>query len=352
MKDVANFFKSPKPALKGKDLQDEILCFLKKKTSAQQIFKNIKNSPDYYGVSQFLYQSGLFKTLINYCISRLKNKQDIAWPYLLKTFIKHNIRPQEKMEKFIFYYWLKDKKNHSPALFACLEWAEFSLEFKKIRASYLKELERQNLSAEDNLLELLGFVQAQNLIKEEEDIIIQLLAINPLKYQKLAKNLEEKKALITLQEQKKQTEPRDRSKSYPIAFVEKSSLKAEWLKIIEDQAQTHSKRVKPLALFLYFCGQPVKALNLLETHISKISDYWFFLDWSLETRQYTKGLDLLNRLIVESKNESDFLPLLYIKAQMLYALGKKSQAIEHLSAIIQFQPDYKSAQYFLDKWLK
>ena len=337
-------------------LEKKIHSLLKKKIGARQIFQKIKSSPEAEPVSRFLYNAGLHKSLLNFSIKRLKNKKSIAWPYVLKLFIKYKMISKTSsapMEKFLFHYWLKNKANHSPSLFACQEWEDISPKFQQLRFVYIQDMEKKNFSEENKLLEQLEFAQAQDLIKEEEEIIIKLLSINPKNedYNQLKKDLEEKKVLLFIQEQKKLIDRGKREESYAPSF-KSHQLKEPWLKALSLRAKTHPEQVKNLSLFLAFCDCPDQALHLLETHIKDISDYWLYLDWILETRRHTKGLELVNRLLEEFKPDSpSFLPLIYIKSHILYAMGKKSSAIEYLRAIIQTQPDYKSAQYFLDKWL-
>ncbi len=353
MKDKTKAVPPPRSALSSKQLEKEIRRLLEKGDGPAQIFKQIKSKASAGPISRFLYNAGLNKTLLDFSVQRLNKGKSPAWPYLLRLFIKHKINPHKKLAKVLFHHWLKNKKNQSEALFACGEWEDISPEFQQLRAVYIQELENKNLSEEKDLLEQLEFVQAQSLIKEEEEIIIKLLLIRPdsKKYQKLENNLKEKKALAAIQEQKKLL-GKTESKSYAVPF-KKSFLKEEWLDAVFLTARRQPEWTKNLSLFLCFCDRPDKALELLETRISQVSDYWFYLEWAIETRQYTKGLDLISHLFSEVKESAAFfLPLIYMKSQMLYALGKRTEAIEHLTAIIQVQPDYKSAQYFLDKWMK
>ena len=357
MRNLNRVFKNPFSTASNEKLERQILKFLRKKLNPIEIFEKIKNSSDFEQISRFLYNSGLDKTLLNFSVQRLEKKKPIAWPYVLRLFMKYKVTPSTKLEKLLFHHWLKNRKNQSIALFACKEWGDVSPEFQQLREVYIQELEEKNLSEERDLLEQLEFVQAQKLIREEEEIVTKLLLINSKnrEYQKLREELEEKKAILTIEDQKKFTGKTDVLGGYvsPAFRVEKHPLKEDWSGAASFIARKNPKHTKDLAVFLYFCHWPDKALAVLETHISQLSDYWFYLDWILETKQYTKGLELINHLFVEVKeSESFFLPLTYIKSQILYALGKKSEAVAYLTTIAQVKPDYKSAQYFLDKWLK
>ncbi len=357
MQNLTKILKNPFSPATNEKFEKQILKLLKRNLNPSEVFKKIKNSSDFEQISRFLYNSGLDKTLLDYSSQRLKKKKPIAWAYILKIFIKYKIKSSDRLERVLFHHWLKDKKNQSEALFACKDWEDVSPEFQQLRNVYIQELEERNLSEEKELLDQLKFVQVQRLIIEEEEIIEKLLLIDSenKKYQKLKRDLEEKKAILVIEDQKKITDKFDDLEDYisPIPLFEKHPLKESWFETVSLIVKQDANYTKNLSVFLYFCNWPDKALQILSSHINKMSDYWFYLDWALETKQYTKGLELINHLSMELKeSELFFLPLTYIKSQMLYALGRKTEAIDHLSTIVQVKPDYKSALYLLDKWSK
>ena len=335
-------------------LEQKIYSYLQKGLSSKQIFKKIKNYQDIHSVSHFLYIAGLEKTLFELSIARLKKRENISWPYLLKIFIKYKITPKKELSELLFHNWLKT--DQSERLFACEKWGDVSPEFQNMQEVYLEKLEEVNLSEEKKLLEKLYFVQAQNLISEEEEIIEQLIKINPSseEYQKLKLGLKEKKALLVIKEQKKHSFESEKLQKKPLNLVDRQEpCKKEWLSALFDYAKQNPKQTKNLALFLYFCDYPKQAVDLLDTYVEKFSDYWFYLDWLLESQQYTRGLALVNLIISQHKEaEAHVLPLTYLKALFLYHLGKKQSAIEYLRSITEINPDYKSSSYFLEMWSK
>ena len=351
MSDFSPFLNSTPP----NPLEQKICSYLQRGLSPKQIFKKIKKHEDIHHLSHFLYISGLEKTLFDLSVSRLQKGENISWPYLLKIFIKHKIAPKKELSELLFHHWLKTQQ--SERLFACEEWGDVSPEFQNMQEVYLEKLEEVNLSEEKKLLEKLYFVQAQNLISEEEEIIEQLIKINPskTKYQKLKLGLVEKKALLVIKEQKKHShESSEKLKQDSLNLTPRDkTCKKEWLSALFDYAKNNPKQTKNLALFLYFCDYPKQAVDLLDTYVEKFSDYWFYLDWLLESQQYTRGLALVNLIISQHKEaESHVLPLTYLKALFLYHLGKKQSAIEYLKSITEVNPDYKSSSYFLEMWSK
>lgn len=353
MKDITQVFK---PYLKPSThrLEKKIYSLLKKKKSAEEVFNQIKKHKDIEELSRFLFNAGLDKTLLKVSLSRLKKGKEVAWSYLLKTFIKYKIYPNKDLAKIVFHSYLK--ANSSSELFACEEWGDISPEFQQMRIVFLENLEKKAGSKERDLLEKLSFVQVKDLISEEEEIILKLLQIDPSNqnYKQLKDDLEEKKAYLVIKNQKSHRYRKETVEEKLLKLSASSVfLKNDWLRVIFDTAKENPKQTKNLSLFLYFSGFTSEALELLDSYVHNISDYWFYLDWAMETKQYTKALALVNYLFSEYKShEFSFISLIYTKSQILYKLGKKKTAVEYLKAVAQAQPDYKSASYFLDKWLK
>ena len=350
LKELNEFFKKPSSSKAEKKIQS----LLKKRLTPVEIFKKIKNSFSIEELSRFLYNSGMEQALLKFSYSRLKNNKPVSWAFILKTLIKHSAFPDKKLNKLLFAHWLRKEKKPSVYLFACEQWGDASSEFQQMSQVFLQDMEDQNLSKEKELLEQLAFVQAQELILEEEEIISKLILLSPenKEYKQFEEELKIKKALLVIEKQKNRLQSKDNFIDHGLT-ADLDDLKEEWLNSIFATAKKDKSQVKNLALFLYFSSCPSKALELLGTHVNRVSDYWFYLDWCLETKQYTKGLELVNQLSLNINNEPVLLlPLIYIKAQILYALGQKASAVEYLQVISEFKPGYKSAEYLLSQWRK
>ena len=352
MKELNELFKKSSSSQISK-IEKKIQGLLMKDLDPAEIFNKLKSSANIEELSRFLYNSGMEQSLLKLSVSRLKKNKTVSWPFVLKTLIKHSAFPDKKLKNILFTHWLRKDKNPPLSLFACEQWGDVSVEFLQMSQVYLEGMENKNLSKEKELLDQLAFAQAQELILDEEEIISKLQLISPEneKYKQLQKNLEEKKALLVIKEHKSKSKTKDNFTDY-VLKDHLDDLKEDWLNIIFETAKKNKSQVKNLALFLYFSDCSSKSLELLETHVSQISDYWFYLDWCLETKQYTKALELINQLSSSNKETVSLLPLIYIKAQILYALGQKSSAIEYLQTISQFKPGYKNSEYLLNKWLK
>ena len=340
-------------------LEKKICKLLKNEMTPENIFKQIEGHSDLEGVSRFLFNSGLYNKLLLYSLKLLKEKKQVSWHYLLKVFIKYKIYPDEAdLNTILFHTWLK-KSTHM-SLFACEEWEDVSPEFQQMRSVFINKLEEMNISEENILLDQLAFVKAQKMIEDEEDVVKQLIQLNPAnqKYRDLKKELDKKKALLVIQDQKKS---RDNSQLIrkQLGFKnEVEPIRESWLKGIYKMCQQNPSSTKELALFACFCDHPKLAVELLENHINKIEDYWYYLEWTLETKQFSKGLDIINFIFQNYKEPKfgfsrfDLVDLLYLQAQFFYGLGKKDMAINCLKSISHFSSNYKNINYLLHQWHK
>ena len=350
VKKIQSLFSSPKIT----SLDKKIFKLLKEKVPPQVIFKEIRNHSDTEGVSKFLFNSGLYKALIIYSLKLLKDKKEVSWHYVIKVFIKHNLYPSEKdIMKTFFHSFLKHKPHYS--LFACEQWGKLSPEFQQMSDVFLDKLEALNISEEKKLLEQLAFVKAKDMIKDEEEIIAQLITINPANqdYRDLQKDLDEKKALLVISDYKKS------QKHKPTQWLSSNErvMSKKWEDKILEMSENQPSCTKALSLFSCFANNVKLAFRLLEKYIEKPfsqpEDCWYYIDWALRTKQFTKGLNVINQ--IEKRKEFyhfDSVELLYKKAQFLYGLGKEDEAIEHLHSITQLYPDYKNSQYLLSQWSK
>ena len=208
---------------------------------------------------------------------------------------------------------------------------------------------------EQQLLKQLEFVQAKGLMEEEKKITALLLKKNPKKYEQLDKELKMKKALHFLQEQQSSGRKRKPSHS-PESHKVSEQISHRLVQLCGETvhlAEKHPKQAKDLAVFLYTMGWPEQAIKILEKNIQHTSDYWFYLNWLMEVKQYAVVLDMTNQLLTQFKPNSETLfPITYIKAQALYSLGEKEKAISYMSDIVKVRPEYKSARHFIEEWVE
>lgn len=348
---AVSFNKKTKAFSKKIEIEKQIASHLKNGLSKQKIFKKIYKNNLNEDVSLFLYLSGQYKTLLEYSARHVENQKKAPWAFILSLFVNQKIKVQKEHSKMLFQVWLEKYSKQEPHVFACKDWAKQSSEFKALSTIYINNLRQMSVSPEEELLDKLEFVKSQGLMQEEENIIKLLLGKKPSHpaYLELKKDLLGRQAIQFMQDKKALQHKRQ---IQDVKFIpEKSPLKKKWSFIVDKYSDKQVSQTKNLSLFLVFLGWPDEAVKIMKKNIQDLSDYWLYLEWLIETRQYATGLEITNQLLNQLNNDpSSLLPLNYIKAQSLYHLGKKNEAINYIKAIIEVNPRYKNAQFLLEKW--
>ena len=334
-----------------KEIELKVAECLKKNLSIEETIKEVKTHPKAMEVGRFLYNAHCFSDLFDFSLEQLKSNKEAPWPFVIRALLDKDHPVSDKASKVLFDTFLNKQKTLSSYWLACKDWE--CDEFQNKMQSQLDQIYTEGMKKNKELLEELHFVQKKNLIKEEEEIIEQLLTENPHnpEYKNLKKELAIKKALNVIEKHKYQYVPKETP--FPIESLEKiNSLKKQISKDIQLVSQKNPKQTKDLAIFLYNLGWTEEAIEVLTQNIKNIADYWFYLDWLVEGRQYATALDILNQLLNQVNNDPDAIfSITYIKAEVLYFLGRKDKAIAYMNDIIKVRPKYKNAQYLLEKWL-
>lgn len=333
--------------------QKTIASYLQKDLSYQQIFQKIQDSNDYQEVGSFLYLSKQYNTLIEYTIKCLEAEKPVPWSFVLATLINHDLPIEKSMFKILWQGFLKAYSSQEESLLACESLEDLSKDFKKFSGNYRKSLKLKKEVQEEELLDRLEFAKAQNLMEEEQHIIDLLIKkeSHNKKYFQLRRELEERKALKNIEENKLNLKKDYKLQQLRRFRPETSQLKTNWVQKIQDHTKQKPTQVKNLALFLTFLGWPDESSKLLKDHLEDLSDYWFYLEWLIETEQHTIALEVINQLLNQLQKDPEvLLPLNYLKAQALYYLGQTKRGIDSMQDIVAIKPFYRSATFLLDEW--
>lgn len=339
-------------------LEKAIAKYIREGLSINDIANKILKHSDTMEVGRFLYNSGLIRELFQFAMDQIQHGKSAPWPFVIQSLTDHEITISTQNAKILYKNMLiEQEKENTPYIFACKNWGEDFKEFELFRTVFLEKLQEANFNIKKELLKKLEFVQSQGLLEEEETIINQLLEIesDSKKYLLLKKKIEEKKALQFIKKQKLSHQKKvfHEKKSFS-PIPQEDHLKSQLLKATCSIAEKYPKKAKNLAVFLYMMGWPDMGLKLLDITKATIGEAaWFYLEWLFEVQQYTASIELANQLLDSTHGDPEKLFFInYIKAQALYYLGEKKEAIQYLNDIMVIRPDYKSAQSLMEKWLK
>ena len=335
--------------MESSQIEKSIALHLKKKLSNKKIFEKIKQDPSVHEVARFLYHSQLYKTLLEYSLDKISQNEPVPWSFVIKVLTDHQILIPKKNIKILFQHWLSQIQH--PSIWACSELEAKSSEFVELRQAYFKTHDQSKNTDEKELLKDLQFAQSQGFLKEEAKIIDKLILINPQNadYKEHKENLKEKWAKGILA--KKRTKRSSKNIISKPFTPEENKVKSSLCKKVNHLAKKQPQQTKNLALFLYFMHWPEQSFALLKNHANNKNDIYFLLDWLIETNQHVLSLDYIHQILQAQGKSPEILFLMnYKKAQVLYYLGKKPEAIECLSDIIKIRPNYRSAQSLLSQW--
>lgn len=334
-------------------LEKTIAKHISKGLAPSEIAKKISKNSDTMEVGRFLYNAGLYKQLLQFATEKLQKKKPGPWPFVIQTLTDHKIKIPKKQAKMLYKNILaKYEKQNSPYIFACKGFSNSFQEFALFRTVFLEKLREKNISIKKELLKKLEFVQSQELIDEERQLIKQLLEMEPNNkhYLHFQENLKEKTARQLIKKHKQKLSLK-KEPSLLLATTD-NPFKKELLKEVSKAVRQHPERVKDIAVFLYMMGWPDAALKLLDQVNENTENYWFYLEWLIEIKQYTASVELCQQLLENTDGDPEKLFLInYIKAQALYHLGEKKEAIKYLNDILTIRPDYKSAGSLMEKWM-
>ena len=319
---------------------------------------------------RFLYNAGLFKKLLLWSADRLESGRFVPWPFVVKTLTDHQIAVSGPKARSLYQIAGRATKETAPFIFACKSLGEEVKEWDLARAVFLDDLRERNLNKKEELLKNLEFAEAQGLLEEEEQIILQLLETEggSLEYRRLYEKFQKKKALQFI---KKHKGPRSHAKQAPAGGFAAGGFatgrgsaaegsRADKIFLFQKRlagaaaacARKHPEKAKDLAVFLYMTGRPEDGLQLLEESAEQESAAFLRLEWLLEAGGAASAVESANQLLARSPADPEKLFFInYIKACSLYRLGEKRKAIQYLNDIAAVRPDYKNVQALKELWL-
>ena len=319
-------------------------CLLNKK-------KKYINTDSFLAVCQFMYQSGLYKLLIQTTISRLKKKEVVPWAFIIEILESQEIKiPKEKRAFFIKGII---EQNQIIAILTSRSWDKLHPELVNMKLNEIKKINREKNYNFIKLMEDLEFIQAQGILKKEKEILEKLKKIDPenpeihekwLQFrEKWGRNLIHKKKTNLLSRNNITTSPSEKEKKQ----AEKIS------KSIRTILKEEPEKSYDMALLFSFVGYPYLAIQILKDHLNNVSSEWLYLELLLQSKLYLDCLSFLDIMEIKYSDDPETVfALIYIRAKAYYGLGKKKKAKDILSDMLKVRPNYRLTHYLLKQWEK
>ena len=258
---------------------------------------------------------------------------------LTSTLIKSLIKAAKKTNSSNYLIGFRDSKFQQNAL-------------EDLRAKQILQLENQASDRRQELEDRLIFFKDQQLLKEEQKILNQGLLFYPEDsfWKKWKIDFDKRWAASLLsQSAQKSLFVQERTQT---AFDLKEQ---EFLNLLAEATQSHcemnSSTCYDFAIGFVFMGAYAEALNCLHRESLTPREVWLKAELLLKDHRFVEALEFCNEI---EKSFSDLpetaFSSCYLKAQALYGLGDRLNALELLEGLVSVRPDYRSAEIMLRRW--
>jgi len=321
---------------------------LRKKT----LWSEDENPEAFLAICNFMWHAGLYKLIIKTTISRLKKKEFVPWSILIDIIEDQKISIDNEKKLFFIKGIIEQKQ--VPYMLTNHKWDKIHLPLKKLKNQIIKKKYKKNNKAFIQLIEDLEFIQAQGVLKKEEEILKKLKKIDPdnPEIQEKWLNFREKWSRYLLHEKKA-------SLPYKKNFLDKGFTEQE-KKQAEDMAQyiipilkKNPEKSQDMALLFSFIGYDLLAIKLLKNNLKSMASKWLYSELLLQSHLFLECLSFLDIMEIEYKNNPETIfALTYLRAKAYYGLGKTEKAKSILSDLLKVRPNYRLTHYLLKKWNK
>lgn len=298
----------------------------------------------------FALNSGAKKEVLRKLREWPNKEKFFPWDVFLDTLTKTNEKLSDDEFGELFNYF----KVNGKTPFLSPVHLTLNNKFKNKVTEHRNTLSYQATKKIKLLWDKLNFIQGKNILDEEVKVLNKLKLYDPENPQ-LTKHLEsiDKKLAIDLFSRPKQSNFEEDYEQYLKSQLTESDLiscQAIFEKIKEDTHNGDQKYFDYSILF-YQLEAYSFALACIQLAPACLERDWFLLELLFLSKRYFECIDLADDLYENNKNNPDIqFASLYQKAQALWIIGSKNEAIELMTAITNSRPGYRSAYEILHSW--
>ena len=298
----------------------------------------------------FLY-CGFYASLTDFIVKKLKDGSRIPWGHFLEAlFLSSKCIPAEISEA-LFQGAHEDKG--LPHLSKSLFLDESRPELIQERLAYRKSLIHRANQRREDLIREVEILRSQRLHQEEEKVIETLLCIYPEDPELLLLKSDLRKRLA---DEFFSRRPKNAETKIAIPLFESWTPEEESeLKKIES-SMTGALAENPSLAYDFALAQLVwenhdAALRFLEMASDSPEKDWLKAEALFRGRRFVELLEELVQLEHKYTHDTETIfAVSYLRAQALWGLQQKYQAIEILEGLVETRPGYRAAMTLLKDW--
>jgi hypothetical protein len=300
---------------------------------------------------RFLVSIGYQLTLCSQIQFLLDRKFPIPWLFVLELFYQNQLKVEITSKDFLdIFFTAVDEKSLS-TIMKFHKYDSIDSRFETLRSDWIsKELEDKHLRKKELLSKLL-LLKHERMLEEERKLFFSALEEFPTDDDLLSKYNDFQIRYADHIFQK--TETKNSSVWVKLFKKESTSREDPFITHLLKLAKKFPQETYWIAssLFISECYQD--CIELLETKQKNNEEKWLLLEAYVQAEQYVMALDYARNLEDEYRDHPELLmSCLYTQAIALEKLGKRNEATQILSSILNHNKNFKMAQYLYDQWSK
>jgi hypothetical protein len=305
-----------------------------------------------HSISQFFIQSGFKESLLIFSLKHLQMNNGLSWPHFAEALYTN-----QNADNLLIVETLIRGAQETEALDELSKSSIYKLnpELEKARASKKRRFSQELDMQKSEWLSQVQMFKSQRMQEEELNLLLKLKKYFPLdtKIQEMLNDSTARKA----QHSAEQTEVKESHQHIRNILKEPRSAEDQTLlTLLTEQIQETLKKsethLDDFVLLFCFLEAFDHAAELYKT-CSKVPEAskWLYLEVLILSDHFLETLQLVQSMESNFQDDPDTMfGLAYLKAQALWGLNRRFEAIEILEQIIQLRPDYRTAQSLLSEW--
>lgn len=305
-------------------------------------------------ISQFFWHAGLYAVLINFHVLCLKRELAIPWHILLDSIKLAGAYLDKPAMRMLFQ--AAELQGNFDELSRC---THFDADYAELSAR--RKVRRQNLITEklkfrESILGEVALLESQGLEGEAEKRIQTLLKIFPQDKDLLDRHRRYREKKIWNIVTNKNLEYKTRPLPLQAYAAKDSSELAALAEIEKTMHELLAKENDPslggdFAIAHMWWDNLEASLRFLSSDTLTLRQAWLRFELLLLARHH---VELLTELVTFERQIVDDAELTfgvaYLRAQALWELGRKKEALEVMEGLTTARPNYRSAARLLSEW--
>lgn len=306
-------------------------------------------------ISSFLLHARFYGTLTHFILRKLDDPSKIPWGHFLEALSRTVPAIDTNLQQALIEGAEEDRALTHLARSHALDRENPELPRQRtLRRSAFQERHRMK---RQEILQELEVLKSQGLYSDEEKALTKLSQLFPEDTEVLTLKtaLRERLALDIIAKR-----PSSQATTYIPAREEKDPETTAILKKIENsmhnfldqEKKDKESMARNFAIAHMLWENEDAAVSFLDRIQNQTpADDWLRAELLLRGRRFLELLDLLVNLQQKYATDPEVVfSSNYLKAQALWGLNQRSQAIEILEGLMQARPQYRSAHALLDEW--